>query len=205
MAEFIPESMPPAPGEDLPDKEKQAKINEKVAEMKKQGQAYASGTSPFKKQEGKAKKQDSTLAQFLIQCVHSTLLDSNLIEALNLSLRENHSPHLLIEGLALIYNITDVNNEISKELTLYEKNNIMSIPQWLQKLETASYQTPQRTLKSILTNPNSLSFFFEKVLQTYMNTYTPENITFDLVEMSKKITEILKNMIQKYIIEHSLE
>jgi len=201
----VSEQMPIAPGEDLPGQEQIHQINEKVAEMNKRAAQHASGQTKEQKDEKKSKKRESSLSDFLLKCINSSILDDEIIDALNKVLKDNHSPHILIEGLSLIYNIQDIENPNTNTITLYEDNDIMNIEQWLLSVENASYEMPQRTLQNIEKHPESLKFFFEKILQTYIKLYNNTNISFDLVNMSQNIIDTLKKMINVYIQKHMIK
>lgn len=204
MGEGISEHLPTGPQEDVQNAENQGKINEKVAEF----HARASGSDPvvrhMKKQEKKARKHDHTLADFLIYCIHSHILSEDLIAALNQALHDNHSQHLLVTSLRLIYDIHTGDTGKNFSLVLYSEKSIIPLSQWLLDIEQSAYEEPQKTLAKIMSHPQSLRLFLEKVLQEYIHHYQPNSETLDLMSMSQSLIESLQNLLHAYIAQHSL-
>ncbi len=202
MSDSISESA----GEDIPGgKESDASVNERLAEMKAQAARAAGVKQQMKKQEGKVRRKEDSIIQFLIRFANSGGSDTLLLSSLNTALARNHSPYILIAGLELLYNIQDIDESYHTQLVLHTHQEALQLATWLQHLEEAGYENPERTLSNIILHPDSLSKFFEAILQTYRHLYPNAPVPLDLVEVSRNISQTLQKLLEKYIQGHSLE
>jgi len=205
-------------GEDLPEgqnsvqaqEKAQEKAREKAAEQARKMAAAQKAGAFFKKQEKKSKSYDQALVNFLVVCLSSGLLSEDLLNALLGAIRVNHSPQILLVGLSLIYKVDfdQIHSSVvtnTNAITYYQVVEVQEISLWLSKLEEASHQSPNKTLQAILSNPDLLARFFEIVVHNYKTMYSKEDLPADLVNLSKNIVVQLQNMLEKYILENSIE
>jgi len=207
-----------AVGEDIPEghnavhaqEKAQEKAREQAAEQAQRMAAAQQASAFFQQQEKKSKSYDHALVNFLIACIASGIIPDELLEVLLDAIRANHSPQVLLTGISLIYNVHFDHIHSSElastsVLTYYANSQPQEISHWLNALQESAYHFPHKTLHALLSTPDTLARFFEVVLHIYTKMYSQVEVPPDLVNLSKNIVIQLKNMLEKYISEHSIE
>ena len=62
--------------------EDEASVQERLAELQRKAVQNRGAKKQIKKDEGKAKQEEDSIIQFLLQCIQARVVDSRLVEAL---------------------------------------------------------------------------------------------------------------------------
>ena len=191
------------PGEGLGySAESDASVSERLREMHAQAAKNTKTKSQMKKDEGKSKKTEVTIADFLIKCLSDNSLDRDLINALNIALNANHSPYVLLAIIELIYKVSSEKSDMS--IAIYQQMPSNHLQQWISSLESAAYEAPEKFLTRSKVSLVTLTGLLEVVLRLYQRMQGGMSLGDDLSVISHNTIYRLQTLTQKYINEHRL-